>query len=170
VHGHRGARGELTVRVSGGDAAPWCGLERVFLTPGSGPAREFAVQHSRAYRDRLVLKLAGIEQASEAAALRGALVHVARDEAPALADGEHHVHDLLGLDVRDERGTSLGRVRDIARTGGVDLLLVTGTQGDELMIPLAREIVRRIDVAAGFLVVRPPEGLLELNRDGGREP
>ena len=47
------------MKVVSGDAARWVGVSRVVLS-GAGP-RE--VESSRAYRDRLVLKLAGVDDA-----------------------------------------------------------------------------------------------------------
>ena len=63
VAGHRGATGEITVKVAAGDAAIWAGLRRVLLETADGAMDEYAIESSRAYRDRLVLKLCGVERA-----------------------------------------------------------------------------------------------------------
>jgi 16S rRNA processing protein RimM len=61
----------------------------------------------------------------------------------------------------------LGVVRDVQFTGedtpGPPLLVVETPKGDELLIPLAEEICRRMDMAARRIEVVLPEGLRELN-------
>jgi 16S rRNA processing protein RimM len=143
--------------------------------------RYYEVEHSRAYRDRLVLKLKGIEDGNEAARLRGHDVFVAREDAPRLPDGVHYVAELVGMLVVDERHGELGRVEGIVETGGVDLLRVRRSERDsssasgdgdeedaeELLIPLAREYVRSVDEDERRIHVRIPPGLRDLNRPGG---
>lgn len=169
VSGRRGTEGEITVRVADGDASFWVEVERVWLGREGQADRQFEVEASRAYRDRWVLKLGGIDDAGSAEELRGARVWVAAEDAPELGPDEYYAERLVGMDVADEDGQNLGRVEDLLVTGGVDLLVVRAPdEGDAepLMIPLAKEIVRSVDEETGSIVVRLPTGLLELNREG----
>ena len=165
VVGHRGLSGELTVRVGSGDAAIWQELRRVAVESTPEATRFYEVQRARTYRDRLVLKLRGVDDASAAEALKGARVMAPAGAEPELPAGEYFAAGLLGLAVVDEAGHRLGVVRDVVPTGGTDLLLVGGDDGaeDEWMVPMAREIVRQVDAEGGRLVVRLPEGLRYLN-------
>ena len=70
-----------------------------------------------------------------------------------------YVHELVGLAVEDESGAPLGRVRDILEGGGQDLLVVARDGRPDVLVPDVPEIVVGVDVAAGRMVVRPPEGL-----------
>lgn len=173
VGGHRGRGGELTVRVWGGDAGLWTSAQRFWIgNPEDDRGRIYEVEQSRGYRDRLVLKLQGLDDASAAAQLRGCQVLAPRDQAPSLPDGVFLATELVGLEVLEESGRSLGRVVDVVPTGGADLLVVrTAVDPErpddaerELLIPLAKEIVTEIAVDRGWIRVRPPAGLLELNQ------
>ena len=70
----------------------------------------------------------------------------------------------------DESHGPVGVVRDIVPTGGTDLLVVSATEGgdqrddDEVLIPMAAEILLEVDDANRVVRVRMPPGLLELNR------
>jgi 16S rRNA processing protein RimM len=171
ITGHRGRGGEITVKVYGGDAASWEGVGRVWIEEERDGARN--VEAARGYRDRLVLKLEGIDDSDRAARLKGRRVLVSDDEAPALPEGIWYTHRLVGLEVRDEKAGVVGRVEGILPTGGTDLLVVRAPEGDarggEVLIPLAPEIVLNVDRAAGRIVVRLPEGLLDLNAPEARE-
>ncbi len=158
VAGRRGNAGELTVRIDADDAPLWRDLTRVRI----GDAW-YAVEGARSYRDRLVLKLESVDDAGAAQALRGATVEAERDALPPLEEDEYLADDLIGLDVV-EGARSLGRVRGLIATGGADVLEVDGPDGRELLVPLARGIVRRVDRAGGRIEVELPEGLEELNR------
>ncbi len=164
VHGHRGRGGELTVRVAAGGAARWSAVDEVWLQRGEDAAERFEVQHEKAYRDRWVLKLKGIDDSDAAERWRGATVAVARDRAPALGEFEHWHATLVGMEVlAAER--RIGTVRDIQPTAGSDLLVVEADGGDEVLIPLHRDIVIDVDEAAGTVCIDPPQGLLDLNRE-----
>jgi 16S rRNA processing protein RimM len=126
-----------------------------------GEGTAVAVEGSRAYRDRLVLKLDGVGDATTADRLRGVWVLAPAGEVPELPDGEYFVDRLIGLEVEDATAGPLGRVEDVVETGGVDLLLVRNDVGRELFVPLAREIVAEVREAEGRVLVRLPDGLLE---------
>jgi 16S rRNA processing protein RimM len=169
VTGHRGAKGELTVRLARGEAGLWAAVERVWIgKPGS--ESPYRVEERRAYRDRLVLKLEGIDRAEDAARLKGLNALVAEDDAPELPDNVYYVSRLVGMEVRDESGGLIGEVRDVMPTGGADLLIVElagagdGEESQEAMIPLAEEIAIEVSEERNCITIRPPEGLLELNR------
>jgi len=163
VHGHRGRAGELTVRVASGVAARWSGVTEVWLQREDRAAERFDVQHERAYLDRWVLKLRGIDGSDAAAQWRGASVAVTLDHAPVLDEFEHWHATLVGMDVF-AGDASIGRVRDIQPTAGADLLVVQAKDGGELLIPLHRDIVVDVDEQAKRLRIEPPAGLLDLNR------
>jgi 16S rRNA processing protein RimM len=173
IRGHRGARGELTVVVPAGEPQLWVGVERVWIGARGKRGAFHAVEASRAYADKLVLKLRGVDDASAAAALAGQSVRVDRGDAPPLPEGRYFAEVLVGLEVRDERGRVLGVVADVLSTRGNDLLRVVrdapdeaGADERELLIPMAGEIVRRVDEARGVIEVRLPAGLEEVNRGG----
>jgi len=163
VHGHRGRAGDLTVRVSSGDADRWSGATEVWFQRGDAEAQRFEVEHDRAYRDRWVLKLKGLDDANEAEQWRGATVSVALDHAPQLDEFEHWHATLVGMDVFSAEA-AIGRVRDIQPTAGADLLVVQAEDGAELLIPLHRDIVIDVDEQANRVRIEPPSGLLEMNR------
>jgi 16S rRNA processing protein RimM len=159
----------LTVRVPGGEAEQWTPVSRVWIGEERGSGKFYEVEQSRAYRDRLVLKLAGIEDGNTAEGLRGKQVRVALEDAPEIPEGRYYRSQLVGLVAVDERHRVLGQVEDVVPTAGHDLLRITGAEptaddGDEFLVPCAPEIVIDVDVKAGRVVLRLPPGLRELNR------
>ena len=70
-------------------------------------------------------------------------------------------HQLVGLTARLVDDTVLGEVTAV-RHEAQDLLVVRRREGGNVLIPFVSAIVPTVDLAGGFLVVDPPEGLLEL--------
>ena len=160
ISGFRGTRGEVTLRVASGHAERWVHVRRALV---AGAPRE--ITSARAYRDRLVLKLAGVDDASQAAALRGSEVSVLASDLPALPDGEFWARHLVGLRVVEKGGAVLGQVEDLVATGGTDLLVVRDPGGLEILVPLAGAIVLAVDTARGVVEVDLPDGLRDLNHE-----
>ena len=153
------------MRVTERDASLWSEVRRVWLERGSDAGRCHRVEHARAYRDRLVLKLEGIEGPTAAAALRGFRVLAEESASRPLPEGEYHAARLLGMEVRDEDQRLLGTVRDVVPTGGTDILVVSAEAGgEEILVPVAPAIVRSVDNGRRRITVRLPDGLEDINR------
>lgn len=103
----------------------------------------------------------GVTDRDRAESLKGLLVQVSPDERVALPEGAVWVDDIIGLEVRTESGERLGEVIDVMPTGAHDLYEVERPAGGRGMIPAVSQVVLDIDVEAGFMTVRLPEGLWE---------
>src|SRR5262249_27364227 len=80
---------------------------------------------------------------------RGEELAVPRSELPGLAEGAYYVFELVGLEVVEEGGRSLGNVRDVAAGVANDVLELDSG----LSLPMHEECVRRVDLASGTIVV-----------------
>ncbi len=151
--------------VVSGDAARWNSIPRVLVLgrEGGSEAVPHSVESARSYRDRLVLKLRGIDDASAASALRGCTIAVLPEDLPKLPDDVYWSERLVGMRVDDARLGLVGRVVDVIETGGVDLLEVRDAAGRETLIPLAGAYVDSVDDASATIHVTIPSDLRDLN-------
>jgi 16S rRNA processing protein RimM len=88
------------------------------------------------------------------------LVQVRADDRPPLPEGEYYHHQLLGLQVVDENGRPLGRLKQILETGANDVYIVQPEQGKEILLPAIDSVLRSIDLAQGQIIVHLLPGLL----------
>jgi 16S rRNA processing protein RimM len=116
------------------------------------------VERTWMHGDDLILKFRGVDTISDAEKLAGAEVAIPFEQRAALGEDEYYESDLIGCEVFDSTGRSLGRVTYFAQNGGTSLLHV----GD-LLIPFAKSICVEIDPANQRIVVNLPDGLLTLN-------
>jgi 16S rRNA processing protein RimM len=117
----------------------------------------------RFQHERPVLAIEGVVTMNDAEALAGFELRVPVDRLAALPAGTFYRHELIGCRVETGSGAAVGVVRDEEGTVGGSRLIVDGGSRGEILIPLAAEICRAIDIAAQRIVIDPPEGLLELN-------
>lgn len=105
-------------------------------------------------------RLDGVVTKEDADALRNTKLYADRSQMPSLPDDEYYYSDLIGLDVLDTGGKTLGTVKNVMDHGAGDLLeiLVPGAP-DTVLLPFTQAAVPTVDLASGRLIVDPPEGL-----------
>jgi 16S rRNA processing protein RimM len=94
--------------------------------------------------------------------LRNSELRLPADALRPLGSQQYYVHDLTGCRVETTDGRLVGEVERVEFGTGTPVLVVTGVK-HEVLVPLAEEICRRVDVPARLIVIDPPPGLLELN-------
>ncbi|MEZ5318448.1 MAG: ribosome maturation factor RimM [Vicinamibacterales bacterium] len=135
-----------------------------------GTTRRLVVTDSRPHDARWVVGFEGVASIDDAEALRNLELQVPEADLTPLEPGRYYVHDLVGCEVTSPGGT-VGRVTGVDLATGTPVLEVAHERYGEVLVPLAEEICRRIDVAARRIEIAPPAGLVELNatrRAGGR--
>ena len=138
----QGVRGEIKVLPLTDDVERFLDLARVFLRADGGEER--AVTGARTREGYAYLCLAGVSDRDAAEALRGRELFVPRAEAAPLPEGRYYIADLLGMQVVDESGRELGRLKDVMQAGGNDVYEVQGER--TFRFPALKRVLRRIDV------------------------
>jgi 16S rRNA processing protein RimM len=116
----------------------------------------------REHDGRWIVGFAGVSTIDAAETLRGQELRIPADALPPAAPGAFYVHDLIGCRVTTATGDVVGTVERVQLDAGTPLLGVRSTTG-EVLIPLAEDICRKVDVAGKKIVVDAPEGLIDLN-------
>lgn len=117
--------------------------------------RSFSVRLTRPVTGGLGARLSGVQTRDDAEALKGVTLWAERSALPSLPDDEFYHADLIGLEVVDTGGVTLGRVRAIYDHGAGDILEITGPH--PMMLPFTRAFVPTVDLTARRIVADPPE-------------
>jgi 16S rRNA processing protein RimM len=157
-----GLRGEVRVLPQTDHPERFNGLSTCVLwDPARDERQGRRITSARRHGDVVLLTLAGCTSIEAAETLRGRLVAVPEAEALPLAAGQFYPWQLEGARVLTEDGREIGRFAGV-EAGGAQELWVVRDGGREHLIPAVPEIVIEVDVAAGRVVIRPPDGLLDL--------
>jgi len=127
-------------------------LEHRSLLLGQGSVwQNYRIEASGRSGGALTVKLAGVENRDQAQALRGAQVCVPRSELPQRESRDFYRADLIGCEVVNLDGTSLGNVQHFIESPAQVLMVVRGTR--EFWIPAVPQHLRRVDLQARRVVV-----------------
>lgn len=129
--------------------------------PGSvlwAGGQKYTVNEVRAHTKTLLLRLEGIETRDQADELRGKLLEVPEATLPPLEEDEYFRFDIVGMQVVDLDGTSLGKVVELIETGANDVYIVHDEES-ELLIPAIDSVVKQVDTQARLMVVDVIPGL-----------
>ena len=189
----RGNKGEVAVELLTDFPQRLKDLREVFLGDGAsdgergGAPRRIGVKEfwvDRNHAGQAVYWLEGCASISDAEKLRGLDVLIPFEQRVMLPAGQYFVSDLVGCSVFEVPGASagsavasspclmsevpslIGSVTDVIATGEEQAgtpILVVDVRGEELLIPLAEDICRRIDIVGRRIEVTLPEGLRDLN-------
>ncbi|HZD99642.1 MAG TPA: ribosome maturation factor RimM [Micromonosporaceae bacterium] len=183
-----GVRGEVVVAVTTDEPQDRYVVGSVLETDPAtaGPLTIEGLRvHTSSGVDRLLVAFEGIEDRDAAERLRGVKLLIDADDIePSDDPDEFHDFQLIGLAVhvgeapaagaKTAAGASAGRapaaaegerIGEIVRVDhgpGADMLVVARPDGRQTLVPFVTAIVPTVDIAAGRVVITPPDGLLDL--------
>ena len=159
IAGAFGVHGD--VRLKSFTADPMAVQDYGPLTSEDG-TRSFDVELTAEIKNGFAARLSGVDTKDAADALKGIRLFAPRDRLPNLPDDEYYHADLIGLDVYDTGGTSLGKVKSVQNHGASDLLeLQVPGQSRTTLLPFTMAVVPTVDLASGRIVADPPDGLFD---------
>ena len=112
----------------------------------NGDWQSIKVVEGQRHGKSVILRLEGVDDRDQAAALIGTEIGVDRGGLPNPEDGHYYWSDLLGLTVVHRDGTELGTINEMLETGTHDVMVVKGDT--ERLIPFVmNEIVIGVDLS-----------------------
>ena len=80
-----------------------------------------------------------------------------RSDIPSLPEGEYYNFDIIGLEVIDDKGSKLGKITEVLKTGSNDVYVVEGKK--QILVPALKKVVKEINLVDGFMKVELLEEL-----------
>jgi 16S rRNA processing protein RimM len=128
----------------------WCNspavlakLKRVYLPTKQG-MKELKITRASVFKQFVIAELEGITTVEEANALRGKVLHAAREDLK-IPKGEYLIAELIGLDLVDvATGKVYGQLTEVLDQGPADIYVVNTPSGERMM-PAVPEFVKGID-------------------------
>ncbi len=114
----------------------------------------------RQHNKGLLVSFQGCSTPEAAGELRNQFVHVPAADRPPLPEGDYYHHQIIGLHVLSDQGEPLGIVSEILETGANDVFVIRPKNGPEILVPDTDEVILRIDLMKGEMVIHLLPGLL----------
>lgn len=109
------------------------------------------------HKNFVLLKFDGLENKNDVEFLRGKLLQVEKKDLFPLPKGHYYIFDILGLNVYDQEGISLGKITDVLQTGSNDVYVVEKEDAKPLLIPALKQVVLNIDMDEKKVIVKLQE-------------
>ncbi|MBT9672852.1 ribosome maturation factor RimM [Secundilactobacillus kimchicus] len=134
----------------------------VFKTESdSSPLQSVTVASARQHKGFTLLTFKGYDDINAVLPFKGTVLKV--DEAQLtdndLSDGEYYYHQIIGLTVVDQAGNKIGTVKEIMAPGANDVWVVSRPGQSELLLPVIKQVVKKVDLENQQVVVELMEGL-----------
>jgi len=154
VIGAQGLKGEVKAKLftAAPDALPRFGV----LHTKAG--RKLTITAFRPTKEgEAVIAFEDVRDRNQAEALKGTELFVDRAALPPTDEDEFYHADLIGQEVRDSEGRTLGKVSALHNFGASDVLEFVRPDGDTVHIAFTKETVPVINIADGYILVAVPE-------------
>jgi 16S rRNA processing protein RimM len=135
---------------------------RLWALAADGSRRELQVEEFWPHKTYLVLKFAGIDSISDAETLAGCELQVPAAQRAKLESGWAYVSDLVGCTVLDG-DREIGQVQDVQFGAGEAPLLIIQSGSKAYEVPYAEAYLINADLAQKKILMKLPEGLLQVN-------
>lgn len=166
IQSAQGLKGQVRVHSDTEDPADICTYSPLWDAKGE---RQFTLHFVRMHKESVICMIDGISNRTEAEALKGMALCVARDKLPDAEDDEFYHADLLGLKVQDLTGHIIGEIRAVQNFGAGDLLDVQLDKNRvSVYVPFTQEIVPEVNIKDGYVRIDPPEGMMDPPKSGSR--
>jgi 16S rRNA processing protein RimM len=143
-----GIRGEVKVFPLTDDMYRFDDLEVVYIGD-----KVYEIENVKYLKDKVVLKLEGINSIEEAEKYKQKYIKISREDAVELPEDTYFIADILGCTVVDTEGFEYGKVKEVIQTGSNDVYWVKGNK--EVLVPVLKDIVLDIDVVNRKITMKP---------------
>lgn len=143
----QGIRGELKIKTFTDEPEDVKAFKTVYIDGEPYKILSFRVGVDGA----AYIGLRGIPDRNAAELFRGKKIEGAREDAPALNEGQYYIVDILGLSCETEEGEFLGTVTDISNFSS-DIYTIEKA-GKKILFPAVKGVVKRVDLSNKKLIV-----------------
>jgi len=153
-----GIKGEVKIRSYSRGIEEFKALGSVLVGRNEREVVRREIEEVVARGEDLYIRFRDTGDRNAAEQLIGHFLFVEESDRRSLASGQYFVDDLVGLEVRNRAGRSLGTVKEVLSYPAHDVYVIR-SRGTDVMVPAVREIVTAVDMKSRVMIIDPPEGL-----------
>lgn len=157
THGYKGG---LKVTLEVDEPHFYRDLELVFVELKKKLVPYF-IENIHFEKNKANLKLEDIDTIEQAERLVGFNLYLPLEWLPKLKGDKFYFHEVTGFTVVDEKHGRLGTVSRVLELPNNPLLSIDH-EGTEILMPIADEIIKKVDRRTKTIHITSPEGLVEL--------
>lgn len=121
--------------------------------------KEVVVKTHRKHKQFDLLSFEELEDINLIEGFKGFDIKISEDQQQDLEDGSYYYHQIIGLDAVTLDGEKIGRISEILAPGANDVWVVKRKGKKELLLPVIDDVIKKVDLEQGLVVVDLLEGL-----------
>lgn len=154
-------KGELLAKLDTDEPELYENLDAVFVDL-RGTMVPFFIESSQLHKsDLLRIKFEDINSEADADTLIKAELYLPLTALPKLSGNKFYFHEVIGYQIIDENFGPVGTIISINDTTAQALFEIEH-DGKEVLIPINDEIITKVDREKKTIIVKAPDGLIEL--------
>lgn len=154
-------KGEVLAKLDTDEPELYRELESVFIALGNNLV-PFFIERSALHKDTLLrLKLEEVDTEADADKLLRAELYLPLEMLPELGDNQFYFHEIAGFAMEDENFGYVGVIEGI-NDSTAQALFEVNREGKQILIPMNDEFIVKVDRKEKKVLVRTPEGLIDL--------
>jgi len=157
IVGSKGLRGEVKIKSYTDDPQDVAAYGPV----STDDNRTLSLAVTGASKGVVIAKMEGVEDRTQAEALKGLKLYVARSALPPPDAQSLYQVDLIGLRAVRTDGDILGTVTAFHNFGAGDLMEVQAEDGKSVLIPFTEAAISEVDIEGRQILITPLPGLFD---------
>ncbi len=126
--------------------------------------KKFFIEDVKKKKDQIFLKFRNFDTPGDLKPLIGKEILVDQEHLVRLPEDQFFIHDLIGSSVyRNDK--LLGRIEEVMHLPANDVYVVIGPDGNEILIPAVKELIRSFNPEKKEMILEPGEDLYETDEN-----
>jgi len=156
-----GLKGHVLVFLDVDEPTAYSSLDAVFAMVGGNLIPFVIEDFQQRPSNHAQVKFHDIDSPDQAEVLLGSALYLPLESLPQLNEKQFYYHEITGFSLIDEDFGIIGPVAKVLDYP-MQALIQVNRDGKELLIPVADDIILKVDRAKRIIHIRAPEGLIEM--------
>jgi len=155
-------KGEVLIFLDTDEPELYENLESIFVGFGKDLI-PFFIENSSLHRNKFLrAKLEDVNSEEEADKIIGNEVYLPISMLPKLEGNQFYFHEIIGFTAKDSNIGIIGTVAEINDSGAQAIFIIINEDNKEILIPIIDEFIEKVDRTNKTIVLKTPEGLVDL--------
>lgn len=157
-----GFKGELISQWDVDSPSAYKNIEEIFIEV-NGKLIRFDVDKIKLLeKNNALIKLKGIDEEEMANALINSNLFLPLSYLPELSDSQFYYHEIIDYEVIDTEKGNIGKILRVLDMPQQAILEIKHENGKEILIPVADEIIKKVNRTEKQLLIEAPDGLIDI--------
>ncbi|AUP79949.1 ribosome maturation factor RimM [Flavivirga eckloniae] len=154
-------KGEVLAKLDTDQPELYENLDAIFLNLRNNLV-PFFIEHSQLHKSELLrIKFEDVDEEADADAIMKSELYLPLDLLPKLEGNKFYFHEVIGFTIEDSNYGKVGTIKAVNDSTAQSLFEID-RDGIEVLIPMNDEFIVKVDRDNKTILVKTPEGLIDL--------